>query len=168
METRMKKILGGLFALATVLLIGACLSPVGSGAGLDSDGNDTSHSGTVIVVPPETTLAALIQPIFNQKCIGCHATGGTGWSGTGGSSGGLDLTTGHSYASLNGVATFELPGQDPMFRLTPGSLDSSYLYQKISTTTPKYGVRMPQFSSTGLSANQIKAIKRWIEKGAPQ
>jgi hypothetical protein len=130
--------------------------------GLDDDGNP------ILPFVPETTLTARVQPIFNQKCTGCHAVNQTGWSGTGGSSGGLDLTAGNSYASMNGVPTFQLPNQSPLFRLTPGSLDSSYLWEKISTTTPKAGVRMPQFSPTGLTASELTVIRRWIEKGAPQ
>jgi hypothetical protein len=60
--------------------------------------------------------------------------------------------------------------QNPRYRIyrtsdSTGNADSSYLYIKVSSATPKNGNRMP-LNGTALTADQIKVIRRWIETGA--
>ncbi len=133
----------------------ACLLPVGSGLGLSDSGDK-----------PTSVFADKVQPIFTKNCVGCHHSGGSGWSATGGSAGGLDLSTGNSYASLLGSGTgqtsFEVPGT---LRVNPANADSSYIYQKIFSASPKSGVQMPQ-GGPYLSTDDINTIKNWIADGA--
>lgn len=155
LRIKMKMALTASLIVAGTTVFYAC-NQVGNGYGLDASGNPAAAKA------PDTTLAALVQPIFSLHCIGCH--NGTNITG-------LDLRVGKSYESLlgtgTGQVTNELPTQHPMYRVRPGSSDSSYLYQKVNSTTPKNGVQMPQ-GGPYLSASDINIIKRWIEKGAPQ
>jgi len=67
-----------------------------------------------------------------------------------------------------------LPDVSPRWRVyanqqdSTGDVDSSYLYQKIASTSPKDGVQMPQGGANGgyLTADELKIVRRWIEKGA--
>ena len=159
LHIKMKMALTAALIVAGTTLFYAC-NQVGNGYGLDASGNPVGAQA------PDTTLAALVQPIFSNHCIACH--NGTNITG-------LDLRVGKSYESLMGSSgtgqlTFELPDQAPKYRVRPGSADSSYLYQKVSSPTPKGSptyVQMPQ-GGPYLSASDINIIKRWIEKGAPQ
>ena len=163
LRLKMKMALTAALIGTGTLVFYACINPVGDGLNMDDFGYPR------VAVPPETTLSAMVQPIFTAKCIQCHAPGGIGYTGTtDGTNIALNLKVGASYASLFNVATFELPAQQPTFRVRPGSSDSSYLYQKISSSTPKFGVQMPASPAPHLSDAEIKIIKRWIEKGAPQ
>lgn len=147
---------------AAVLLLHACLLPVGDGEGLNTSGD----------IPLETVTFADVQSIFSANCTECHAPGGPGYTGTGGANNdGLDLTEGNSYESLVDMGTFQASGSHPVYRVRPGSPDSSYLYRKIlegpfkegASTGP--GVRMPMLAEP-LSDDDINTIMRWIELGA--
>ena len=148
-------------AAARAVLIGAgsmlfyaCLNPVGSGYGISGSGNR-----------PATYFVDKVQPIFDQKCISCHTQGGAGWAGTGGVNGGLDLTAGKSYASLVNKVSFEKPDSLPKLRVQPSFTDSSYLYQKVTSSTPKFGGQMPLLAPA-LGVDEIDIIKTWIKNGA--
>jgi hypothetical protein len=92
----------------------------------------------VTPLPPgtEVTLSGDVQPIFTDKCIGCHAPGITN----------PDLTTGHSYNSLwsNNLVDTVNPTQ-------------SILYLKINT-----GGSMAGFCN----ATQVQTVLEWIKQGA--
>jgi hypothetical protein len=176
-----KKIACAILA-GTGALFYACILPVGNGAGLSSSGELPVY---------DTTLSIMVQPIFTKNnCIQCHvAPSGTGYLGDVP----LDLTSGNSYASLVNVATYQEPDKSPHFRVRVdssttlpvgvpysigpsgiyryGNADSSYLYQKLlASYSPWKGspsVQMPQ-GYGALSEDDLKIIKRWIEKGAPQ
>jgi hypothetical protein len=66
-----------------------------------------------------------------------------------------------THATLIGVPSTEVPD---MMRIAPGNPDASYLLQKISSTTPLDGVRMPP--DQPLPTNKIEAIRLWIAAGA--
>lgn len=157
------KIWAGIFAGAALSVLSACLLPVGDGVGVDADGNPQA------VVEDTVATFGQVQAIFNSHCISCHAAPtGYGYTGTGGAANnGLDLTAGNSYAKIVNVTTYELPTTHPMYRIRPGSPDSSYLYQKISGGPYKYGGKMP-LSGAALTASEVLKIRRWISQGAIQ
>jgi hypothetical protein len=61
-----------------------------------------------------------------------------------------------------GVPSVEMPG---LARVTPGDPANSYLYRKI-TGAGITGDRMPQ-NLTPLTDAQIKLVRDWIRRGAP-
>jgi hypothetical protein len=155
-----KKIWAGIFAGALLsAALSACLAPVGDGVGLDEDGNP--------LVPDTTVTFGQVQAIFTDRCITCHAApSGFGYTGTGGAgNNGLDLTAGNSYAKLVNVATYEAPSTHPIWRVRPGSPDSSYLYLKVSGGPYKSGGKMP-LTGAALTSSEIVKIRRWIAQGA--
>jgi len=132
----------------------------GDGAGLTDSGDPVTANST--------GFAAQIQPIFDTNCIRCHAPGGIGFNGTGGAqNNGLDLTRGNSHGKLVNQPTFEAPNVVPNVRVLPGQPDSSYIVQKISSASPKFGNRMPLDGPPFLSQNEIQLIRDWIADGAP-
>jgi len=118
----------------------------------------------------DTTLSGLVQDIFNNDCVNCHMPTGIGYTATGGSSGGLDLSTGKAYANLVNQPTFEAPTKAPYLRVSSGSPDSSFLYVKIAlpSSSQKSGLQMPFDGPPYLTEDEITIIKRWIESGVPQ
>ncbi|MFQ5750993.1 MAG: hypothetical protein ACE5HI_03270 [bacterium] len=142
----------------SLICLGAGLACRGDGVGLAGSGDLLGASG----------FAAQIQPIFDTNCIRCHAPGGIGFIQTGGSqNNGLDLTSGNSHGKLVNQRTFEAPNVAPKWRVLPGEPDSSYIIQKITSTSPKAGNRMPLDGPPFLSQNEIQLIRDWIADGAP-
>src|ERR1700683_2462468 len=84
-----------------------------------------------------------IQPLFQEKCIGCH--------GPSQQSAGMRLDRRSSAMQARGSV-----------RLGPGNSSASMVYLRIGGT--RYGTRMPP---TGpLDPAQIEAIRNWIDQGA--
>jgi hypothetical protein len=161
METRMKKILAGLAVGTTLAALGACMLPAGDGEGLTADRVDTS--GTV-QAPPDTNLTFVVNTILKPKCQACHGTNPPGGAVVFSSVAEARNTL---FDNGNPRVSTESPSTHPIYRVKPGSPDSSYLYEKLVSATPKSGVRMPQ-GGPYLSDAQITVIRRWIQKGAPQ
>jgi hypothetical protein len=152
---------------ATAAVFSACLLPTGDGKGLDADGNVIPE----VVVVPDTNLTLVFNQVFNattgNKCANCHVGANP--------SGGLNLSTvANARAALfdgtNPRLTFKEPTIFPVYRIKPGSPDSSYLYQKItgvfSTPNKVSGdARMPN-GGPYLSAEKIALVRRWIQLGA--
>ncbi|MFQ5638332.1 MAG: hypothetical protein ACE5IR_10110 [bacterium] len=131
------------------------------------DGAGLTESGDLPTVGP-LSFAGQIQPIFDANCIRCHKAGGIGFNATGGAqNNGLDLTTGNSHGRLVNQPTFEAPSVEPKLRVNPGAPDGSYLVQKITSSSPKFGNRMPLDGPPFLSQGDIQLIRDWIEQGAP-
>ncbi len=127
-------------ALIGVSLLAAC--------GSDSGGTPTTP-------PADVSFATQIQPVFNESCS-CHLTAA--------GPGGLDLRPGQSYGNLVNVFSSNYVGST---RVTPGSPDNSLLWIKVSDVPPaQFGDRMPLGGS--LNANDIAAIRAWIEEGAEE
>ena len=110
------------------------------------------------------SFSADIQPIFNDKCIRCHAGAGAPQ--------GLDLQAQFSYDNLVGVESNEVP---PDLRVNPGNSapceGGSYLVEKISgcplgSGIPRIGELMP-LGGPFLSEDEIIVIMEWIDLGAP-
>src|SRR3954470_10814983 len=103
-------------------LLAAGLVAVGAGCG----GGETAEA-----IPPH--LSAIETEIFAHNCTlsSCH--------GAVSPQEGMSLVT-PTYATLGGVPSTEVPD---MPRIAPGDPDGSYLLQKISSTMPLDGDRMP-------------------------
>ena len=67
-----------------------------------------------------------------------------------------------SFDALVGVDSCEAPGTP---RVTPGDRAASYLYQKLSQSTPSAGVQMPM-NGTPLATELQEAVGTWIDEGA--
>lgn len=91
--------------------------------------------------------ATVIQPIFNARCIQCHA--------------GPSAPRGLHLDSYAGVIAGGLTGNE----VVACRSDASLLYQKISMATPPVGIRMPADGPPYLADSQIAAIEQWITEG---
>ena len=134
-----------------------------AGVSCSGDGTGLTQSGDL----PGGGFRQQIQPIFDDNCVRCHATGGVGYLQTGGDSdNGLDLTAGSSHSQLVDQATFEAAAIAPRWRVLPAAPDSSYLLQKLASDAPKVGSRMPADGPPFLAASEIELIRTWIVEGA--
>jgi hypothetical protein len=113
----------------------------------------------------EPTFSSIQQEIFNTTdasgrlaCTGCHTNVGRNPSG------GMNLVSGVSYASLVGTSSTGKPGA---VRVIPGDPENSYIIHKLEGRSDIVGVRMPRGNGPYLTDGQILVIKRWIANGAP-
>jgi hypothetical protein len=113
----------------------------------------------------EPTFSSIQREIFDTTdssgrlaCTGCHTNVGRNPSG------GLNLVSAVSYASLIRVASTAKPGA---VRVIPGDPDNSYLVHKLEGRADIVGVRMPRGNGPYLTDGQMLVIKRWIANGAP-
>ena len=135
-------------------------------ADFNYDANTVEVSGTTFVSYSEN-----IAPIFIKNCavVGCHTSALP--------MGGLSLSAWTAYDSIVGVPASQRPPGWPaapepsMPRITPGSPDDSYLYQKLVGTpgVDIVGARMPA-PGTGnvLPQSDIERFATWITQGAPR
>ena len=105
---------------------------------------------------PPATLSRIQSQIFTPTCAvpACHGTLGPQEQ--------LVLAAGQSYANLVNRRSVQMPSLN---RVTPEDPDNSYLYRKV-TGNNIAGDRMPQ-GSPPLSEDQIRLIRGWIRRGAP-
>jgi hypothetical protein len=103
-------------------------------------------------------FVSTVLPIFKNNCVGCHKTGGIGFSTTG-----LSLEPENAWNHLVNQPSDYVEGRDlvTVIRVIPGLPDSSYLYSKISSAKPFYYARMP-LNTAALSNTDIQTIKTWI------
>jgi uncharacterized protein (TIGR03118 family) len=123
----------------------------------DVDGNVGTSPGVTVTVGTATTATTLSQiqtDVFTPICSGCHNGVGTTLPGV------QNLTAGHSFASIVGVASIEQP---TLMRVKPGDAANSYLIQKLEGTA---GTQMP-LGGPPLPQATIDKIKAWINSGAP-
>lgn len=129
-------------------------------AGIALSALSCAGDGVVSMVgPPPSdapTLTELQTTIFTPHCgiPGCHAGPVPEQR--------MDLSAGQTYTSTVGVASRELSG---FKRILPNNAADSYLYMKIAGDPRIVGVRMP-FFATPLTADQLEAVRLWIEAGA--
>jgi hypothetical protein len=136
-----------LFCLLTLLLAGC-----GELATLPTDpGNGGGEP-----IDTSATLTRVQNEIFTPTCgrVACHDAIGRQSN--------LMLTAGVSYAQTVNVPSVEVPS---LMRVSPNDPANSYLYRKI-TGVGITGDRMPQ-SLPPLSDAQIKLVRDWIRRGAP-
>jgi mono/diheme cytochrome c family protein len=105
--------------------------------------------------PIEPTLASIQANVFGVICVACHVPGGPGPMP-------LDSAAA-SYQNLVGVPSVEIQG---LLRVAPGSAEFSYLVHKIEGRPSIVGQRMPPPPRPSLTAEQIAAIREWIDDGA--
>ena len=107
-------------------------------------------------IDPTATFTRVQTEIFTPTCsrIGCHDRLGKQSDQV--------LVAGEAYANIVGHPSVEMP---QLMRVAPGDPANSYLYRKI-TGTGITGDRMPQ-TLPPLSDAQIKLIRDWIRRGAP-
>ena len=135
------------FVLATALLITSC-GKLETPTTPDTGGGDP--------IDPTATFTRVQNEVFTPTCaqLGCHDTLGRQSD--------LILAPGRAYAQTVGVASVESPS---LQRVKPNDFANSYLYRKIIGSGIT-GDRMPQ-SSPPLSDAQIRLVRDWIRRGAP-
>jgi hypothetical protein len=113
----------------------------------------------------EPTFSSIQREIFETTdssgrlgCTNCHSNVGRNPSG------GMNLLSGVSYASLVGVGSTGKPGA---VRVVPGDPENSYILHKLEGRSTIAGVRMPRGNGPYLTDGQLLVIKRWISNGAP-
>jgi hypothetical protein len=107
-------------------------------------------------IDPTATFTRVQNEIFTPTCaaIGCHDRLGRQED--------QQLTAGVAYAQIVNHTSMEMP---QLNRITPSDPANSYLYRKI-TGAGITGDRMPQ-GGPYLNDAQIKLIRDWIRRGAP-
>lgn len=137
-----------------LLIAGGCTS-----TGVMMSGNDNGEvndNGS----PAERSVSFSrdIQPILTARCAVCHVEGGVA------DRQGIELYVGvgESYGKL-----VDQPSslQADLTLVIPGDAENSLLFQKIDSTRPPVGTRMPQLAAP-LTEDQIETIKDWINQGA--
>ena len=128
----------------------------GDGRGLDENGNPIGSGGGGLPVAFEPTYTNIQNNVFSAICIECHA-GAIAPEG-------LRLDAQNAYDNLVGVRSVE---QSNLFRVAPGSPDSSYIIHKLEGGPNITGGQMP-LNRPPLSQETINAIRVWISQGAPR
>jgi hypothetical protein len=134
-------------SLLVVLLVlagcGELISPTEPGAGGEP-------------IDPTATFTRVQSEIFAPTCasVGCHDTLGAQSQ--------MVLSPARAYANTVNVPSVEMPN---LMRIAPNDPANSYLYRKI-TGAGITGDRMPQ-SRPPLSDAEIKLVRDWIRRGAP-
>lgn len=107
-------------------------------------------------IDQSATFTRVQSEIFTPTCtdIGCHQPLGQ--------QSGLILTAGNAYGAIVNRPSVEMP---QLMRVLPNDPSNSYLYRKI-TGAGITGDRMPQ-AKPPLSDAQIKLVRDWIRRGAP-
>jgi hypothetical protein len=116
----------------------------------------TAPGGSGEPIDQTATFTRVQNEIFTPTCaqLGCHDPLGRQES--------LILKAGQAYANTVAKPSIEMPS---VLRVAPGDFANSYLYRKI-TGAGITGDRMPQ-GGPYLSDAQIKLIRDWIRRGAP-
>lgn len=127
-------------------------APAAGSAGALTAGSMAGAAGSIAPV----SFAQSIQPKIDEAC-NCHQSTPILMAPFG-------LKNGEAYGNLVGAPSQQLP---TMKRVTPGSLNDSYLWHKINNTQLEVGgsgLAMP--SNIPLSAEEIDLFARWIATGA--
>ncbi len=140
--------------------------------GPDATGSDTADATTIDASPDVADIAtadvpaapySAVQAVFDARCTNCHSATALGLPGYAK----LPLTSDVSYKTL-----VNSPASEPCggTLVVPGQPDQSYLWLKLTATTPCYGSHMPAkfevMPAPPLTADQLAAIHDWIAGGA--
>jgi hypothetical protein len=112
------------------------------------------------VVTVQPTFTSIQQNVFARSCssTSCHSTFSQ--------RGALVLEPDKAYSNLVGVRPDNIAARNRgLFRVLPGTPDSSFLMIKLTGPGPDEGDRMP-YSNDPLSQQAIDAIRTWIANGA--
>ena len=134
-------------------LLAVTIACAGDGTGLDEFGNPLGEGGDQ---PLEPTLTSIQARVFSPICTQCHAGAAAPL--------GFSLEAGVSFGSTVNVPSVEAP---ELMRVLPGDPDASYIVWKIEGRAGIVGGRMP-LGLPQLPAEEIDAIRTWIEDGALQ
>jgi hypothetical protein len=111
------------------------------------------------ILPTEPTLGDVQDLVFSKACAtsGCHDIM---------EAGGLNLSTIQLSREhlVEAIPNNPLARRSGWLRVTPGVLDQSFLYRKL--TLPGLGEGAPMPVSNQLTKPYIRLIERWIEGGA--
>lgn len=144
--------------LARLLLL--LLPPLVAGCDDDDGMDDGTSADTGAELAPQ--LSSLQTEVLTGSCAlaSCHSTETQ--------AGQLVLEPGTSFDGLVEVAAVQAGAvEDGLARVVPGDPDASFLWIKLQPGVDgAYGTLMPQGSSTGLDADELDAIREWIELGA--
>ncbi len=107
-------------------------------------------------IDPTATFTRVRNEVFSPTCaaLGCHDPLGRQEN--------LILTPAAAYSNIVNVSSVQMPA---LRRVQPGDFANSYLYRKIAGAGIT-GDRMPQ-GGPFLSDAQIKLVRDWIRRGAP-
>jgi mono/diheme cytochrome c family protein len=108
-----------------------------------------------------STFAAIQSVIIDG--YGC--TGGFCHGSNDPPSGDLSLLSGVAYQNLVGVESSEVAG---LLRVKPGDASMSFLYEKLSSASPQGGGSQMPLGGDPLTADQLEAVRLWIEGDAPE
>lgn len=127
-----------------------------TGCGRLKETPTSAGGGSGEPIDPTATLTRLQTEVFTPTCatLGCHDALGREQ--------GLLLTSGQSYGQTVNKPSTEVQSTN---LVQPGDPTSSYLYRKV-TGSNIAGDWMPQ-GRPHLSAAQLKLIRDWIRRGAP-
>jgi len=116
----------------------------------------TDAGGPGEPIDQTATFTRVQSEIFTPTCasIGCHDPLGQQSQ--------MILSAGRAYAMIVNQPSVEMPS---LSRIKPNDPDNSYLYRKILGVNIT-GDRMPQ-SKPPLTDVQIKLVRDWIRRGAP-
>lgn len=151
---------GGLASRSVTVPVTA---PVGSSVYVQvaEIGSTETTSGVYTTAPARAddvvSHSDVIQPLWDDRCAGCHDTAGS-------PSGGLFLK-GDSWDDLVGQPSVDVEG---MFEVRPGFPDDSYLWHKLNDTHRDVGgsgSRMPK-GDPELPSAELDLIEAWILGGA--
>ena len=126
--------------------------PVGSSSGSGSSSGGSSGGGGTVTAD----FQSIQENVFTPICSPCHSGAGAPEGET--------LDAAHSYNSIVGVPSTEIPAIE---RIKPGDPDNSYLVQKIENAPGISGAQMP-YHEMPLPQSTIDAIRQWVTDGAPQ
>ncbi|MEY4575961.1 MAG: hypothetical protein RL701_664 [Pseudomonadota bacterium] len=141
----------------------ACGAPLVSGVGTAAEvpAALTISGGDVVPARDGGAIAATFDALYTQvispKCATCHSPTGS-WPS-------FDLST----ADLAFANTVNKPGTAICTTgnlITPGSVEKSLLYQKLTPQT-SCGTQMP-FMGPYLAEDALKPLREWIVAGAPR
>ena len=119
-------------------------------------GCGNSHNSAPPVADDVATFTRVQNEVFLQTCAtaGCHDTITRQAA--------LDLSSGQAYLQIVNIPSIQFPS---LMRIAPNDPGNSYLFQKISSSSPDAGLRMP--SGGILADSQINLVRDWILRGAP-
>jgi hypothetical protein len=126
------------------------------GQGPGAGGESTASSGGSAAT--SVSFSQDIQPIFDARCTGCHATSGTASF--------LPLTSGSAYDNLVGASSTRTGTPPAGVLVVAGSSSESVLYQRVSGDGLPGGESTMPISGAGLDDAQLALIRTWIDEGA--
>lgn len=144
--------ISGLHAIGAVGILVLGLTTGGCPTNSGQDPNDGSSSNN------DVSFSADIAPLFQSHCASCHQPGG--FAALSGVS--LDLRAGTAYSGLFEESATATGRQI----VVAGDPDASFLFEKVTESSPSVGERMPLFGAA-LSDSQIAQLRAWILAGAP-